>query len=89
MILREDFPTSVALAYFSASDADLASAGEVSLDLLMGKDYFELREGFLVLKTPLDRESQNLIDVSVSACDNGRPKKCAQSVLTFIVQVNF
>ncbi|CBY07112.1 unnamed protein product [Oikopleura dioica] len=86
VILREDFPTSVALAYFSASDADLASAGEVSLDLLMGKDYFELREGFLVLKTPLDRESQNLIDVSVSACDKGRPKKCAQSILTFIVQ---
>ncbi|CAG5104545.1 Oidioi.mRNA.OKI2018_I69.chr1.g1322.t1.cds [Oikopleura dioica] len=85
VILREDFPTSVALAYFSASDADLASAGEVTLDLLMGKDYFELREGFLVLRTPLDRESQNLIDVSVSACDNGRPKKCAQSVLTFVV----
>jgi len=75
----------MALAYFDLDDNDLASAGQIDLRLNMGEEYFDLRSGFLILTKPLDRESQNLLQIGIYACDNGRPKICSTHEVTFVV----
>lgn len=85
VMISESTVTGVALAYFDISDLDLASAGQIDLRLNMGEEYFDLRSGFLILTKQLDRESQNLLQVGIYACDNGRPKKCTTAEVSFVV----
>lgn len=77
----------MALVYFAISDGDLTNRpGEfVDVKQILGEEYFTLQSGFLILKKSLDRENQNFIQVAISACDQGRPKKCSTTEINFIV----
>lgn len=85
VMISESTPTGMALAYFGIDDNDLASAGQIDIRLNMGEEYFDLRNGFLILTKSLDRESQNLLQIGIYACDNGRPKACSTEEVTFVV----
>ena len=85
VFISENHPINVGLAYFSVRDGDLNNRGPMDVKLIMGDEYFSIYSGFLVLETPLDRETQNFVNVIVSACDSGSPKKCSTTEINFII----
>jgi hypothetical protein len=65
----------------SASDADLGSNGRISFSIVEGNSdgkFGVFPDGFLYVKSPLDRESRDYYSLTLTASDHGVPPRSSQ-----------
>ncbi|XP_043928153.1 protocadherin-16 [Protopterus annectens] len=91
--VMEDQPTGFVVLYVIALDGDLGENGRVSYQIQSGntKGVFSLNlnTGSLSIVKPLDREDQDVYNLTIIAADHGSPRRSAMQLLTVrVVDVN-
>ena len=87
--------TSVNSRFFAlqATDQDSGENAQISYEIVDGngaQKFGVFPDGFLYVKTPLDREEQDFFSLTVMSRDNGVPQRSSTvSVVIFLVSITF